>query len=69
MKNQHFFMVYLEEERTPTYRHATLEGAEQEAKRRTWKKGTNYFNIKKIGLQTDFFFGEGAGCNSGGCTD
>jgi hypothetical protein len=43
--------------------------AEQEAKRRTWKKGTNYFNIKEIGLQTDFFFGEGAGCNSGGCTD
>ncbi len=33
MKNQHFFMVFLEDERTPTYRHATLEGAEQEAKR------------------------------------
>lgn len=33
MKNQHFFMVFLEDERTPTYRHATLDGAEQEAKR------------------------------------
>jgi hypothetical protein len=43
--------------------------AEQEAKRRTWKKGINYFDIKKIGLQQDFIFGEGAGCNSGGCTD
>ena len=33
MQNQHFFMVYLQDERTPTYRHATLDGAEQEAKR------------------------------------
>lgn len=43
--------------------------AEQESNRRKWKKGTSYFNIKKIGLQTDFFFGVGSGCNSGGCTD
>lgn len=33
MENQHFFMVFLENENTPTYRHATLDGAEQEAKR------------------------------------
>lgn len=33
MKNQSFFMVYLENERTPTFRHSTLDGAEQEAKR------------------------------------
>ena len=33
MENQHFFMVYLENERTPTYRHANLAGAETEAKR------------------------------------
>ena len=26
-------MVYLQDERTPTYKHATLDGAEQEAKR------------------------------------
>lgn len=39
MKNQHFFMVYLEEESTPTYRHVTLDGAEQEAKRLAKKYG------------------------------
>ena len=33
MKNQSFFMVFLENERNPSYRHATLDGAEQEAKR------------------------------------
>lgn len=33
MQNQYFFMVYLQDERTPTYKHATLDGAEQEAKR------------------------------------
>jgi hypothetical protein len=33
MVNQHFFMVYLENESTPTFRHATLELAETEAKR------------------------------------
>ena len=44
--------------------------SEQEEKtKRRWKKGTNYNNIKKIGLQKDFFFGVGSGCNSGGCTD
>jgi hypothetical protein len=43
--------------------------AEQEGKKRKWKQGTSYFNIQKIGLQSDFIFGVGAGCNSGGCTD
>lgn len=43
--------------------------AEQESKNKKWKQGTSYFNIKKIGLQQDFFFGVGSGCNSGGCTD
>ena len=33
MENQPFFMVYLENERTPTYKHTTLENAEIEAKR------------------------------------
>jgi len=33
MENQSFFMVFLEGERTPTYKHATLESAEQEAQR------------------------------------
>ena len=43
--------------------------AEQETKKRRWKEEMSYFNAKKIGLQTDFFFGVGSGCNSGGCTD
>jgi len=34
-----------------------------------WKKETSYKNIKKIGLQQDFFFGTGSGCNGGFCTD
>ena len=33
MPKQVFFMVYLENERTPTYKHTTLESAENEAKR------------------------------------
>jgi 3'-phosphoadenosine 5'-phosphosulfate sulfotransferase (PAPS reductase)/FAD synthetase len=43
--------------------------AEQETKKRRWKEEMSYFNAKKIGLQTDFIFGTGASCNSGGCTD
>jgi hypothetical protein len=43
--------------------------AEQETNNKKWKSETSYFNIKKIGLQTDFLFGTGSGCNSGGCTD
>jgi hypothetical protein len=33
MKNKHFFMVYLQDERTPAYKHDTLDSAEKEAKR------------------------------------
>jgi len=33
MKNQCFFMVYLQDGQTPTFRHSTIDGAEQEAKR------------------------------------
>lgn len=33
MKTQCFFMVFLEGERTPTYKHETIESAETEAKR------------------------------------
>lgn len=35
----------------------------------TFKKETNYENIKKIGLQQDFIFGTGSGCQAGFCTD
>jgi len=34
-----------------------------------WKSGISYEQIKTIGLQTDFFFGTGAGCQAGYCTD
>ena len=33
MSKEVFFMVYLENERTPAYKHTTLESAETEAKR------------------------------------
>jgi hypothetical protein len=38
-------------------------------KKLQWKKEMSYDNIKKIGLQTDFFFGTGTGCQAGFCTD
>ena len=33
MENNYFFMVYLEGERTPTYKHDTIKQAEKEAER------------------------------------
>ena len=41
---------------------------EQEVKRR-FKKEMTYEKIKTIGLQQDFFFGTGSGCQAGFCTD
>jgi hypothetical protein len=38
-------------------------------KRGTFKDGITYEQIKDIGLQLDFAFGEGAGCQAGYCTD
>lgn len=34
-----------------------------------FKSGISYENIKNIGLQQDFFFGTGSGCQAGFCTD
>jgi hypothetical protein len=34
-----------------------------------FKQEMTYENIKKIGLQEDFFFGTGSGCQAGYCTD
>ena len=34
-----------------------------------WKREMNYEQIKSIGLQQDFFFGTGSGCQAGFCTD
>ncbi len=38
-------------------------------KKLQWKKEASYDKIKKLGLQTDFFFGTGSGCQAGFCTD
>jgi len=43
--------------------------SEQENEKKKWKKEMNYEQIKNIGLQTDFFFGTGSGCQAGYCTD
>lgn len=43
MKNPTFYMVYLEGERSPVFRHATLDGAEQEAKRLAREHGKKAF--------------------------
>jgi hypothetical protein len=37
--------------------------------RGTWKDKMTYEQIKQLGLQTDFFFGTGSGCDAGYCTD
>jgi hypothetical protein len=38
-------------------------------KPRRWKTEATYEQIKTIGLQQDFFFGTGSGCQAGFCTD
>ena len=38
-------------------------------KKLKWKKEMSYDQIKGIGLQGDFFFGTGSGCQAGFCTD
>jgi hypothetical protein len=44
--------------------------SDQEIKKnRTFKKEMSYEQNKTIGLQQDFFFGTGAGCTAGFCTD
>lgn len=43
--------------------------AEQEGKGKKWKKEGTYFKFKEIGLQMDFHFGTGSGCQAGFCTD
>jgi 3'-phosphoadenosine 5'-phosphosulfate sulfotransferase (PAPS reductase)/FAD synthetase len=49
---------------------AWFKRMENETKRR-WKKEKEfkYSLIEKHGLQLDFIFGTGSGCNSGGCND
>lgn len=42
--------------------------ANQETNAR-WKKEMTYEQIKTIGLQQEFIFGTGSGCQAGFCTD
>lgn len=35
----------------------------------TFKENLNFFQIEKLPVQLDFFFGTGAGCQAGFCTD
>ena len=41
----------------------------EDKKNRRFKKEMNYNQIKKIGLQKEFYFGTGSGCQAGFCTD
>lgn len=41
----------------------------KETPKRRWKDEISYNQIKKFGLQLDFHFGTGSGCNAGGCSD
>lgn len=38
-------------------------------KKGTWKENMSYEQIKQVGLQQDFNFGTGSGCQAGFCTD
>jgi hypothetical protein len=38
-------------------------------KMQKWKNEATYLQIKKIGLQQEFIFGTGSGCQAGFCTD
>ena len=44
-------------------------GVQEAIKNRTFKDDINLFQISKLGIQQDFLFGTGTGCNSGFCTD
>ncbi len=43
MRAQHFYMVYLKGGGAPSFRHATLDGAEREAKRLATQHGEKAF--------------------------
>lgn len=48
---------------------AEAEKTSPKGKQYKWKKEMTYHSIKKIGLQQDFVFGTGSGCQAGFCTD
>lgn len=41
----------------------------QEGPKKRWKKEGTFEEFKRIGIQTDFIFGTGSGCQAGYCTD
>jgi hypothetical protein len=43
--------------------------ADQETDNKKFRKEGTYEKLKKMGLQQDFFFGTGSGCQAGFCTD
>lgn len=43
--------------------------ADQETESKKFRKEGTYEKFKKMGLQQDFFFGTGSGCQAGFCTD
>jgi len=43
--------------------------ANQETKKRKWKDGVSYDQISRMGIQAEFNFGTGSGCQAGFCTD
>lgn len=53
-------MRWFQEQETPT---------KDGKKLKQWKKEMSYNKIKEIGLQQDFYFGTGSGCQAGFCTD
>lgn len=57
MESQSFFMVFVEGEHSPTYKHSSIESAESEAKRLTEKTGKASYvlaSIKSIKLPEKF---------------
>jgi hypothetical protein len=37
--------------------------------KRRFKKEMSFEQVKQLGIQQDFFFGTGSGCQAGFCTD
>ena len=48
MEQKEFYMVFLEGQQTPTYKHETLESATKEAKRLTEMKGLKSYVLGTI---------------------
>lgn len=49
--------------------HIKMQWFADQEKAGCWKDGITYKQVKAIGLQSEFAFGTGAGCQAGYCTD